>query len=301
MVEFLKMEDTVQFTTIPRRNLTQPIPTSYAMLSSGIPWNIPRVACIFRIHTSLIKSLENLRKFSKELEISGNFRKHRKRFKPVFQEPLKRFIKILKNLWQSSEIFRKLPKLTKMVLKFSENLRECTEIFGKLRKQFESVFQMFLCFFFIFVFSFHFKKSCQKLRGGYRIFSLAVFSTSHPTPPLKEIGLSAPYLVVNYLPTVILSFLYFLPSTEYYGQHALCTSKPEQFVKVQFSGLPFRNNPQSRTINILLASFARSVRQAMGPRFCLPCFHGPRPSHLGHKRKGKKTRSITCRTDLALG
>ena len=156
MVEFLKMEDTVQFTTIPRRNLTQPIPTSYAMLSSGIPWNIPRVACIFRIHTSLIKSLENLRKFSKELEISGNFRKHRKRFKPVFQEPLKRFIKILENLWQFSEIFRKLPKLTKMVLKFSENLRECTEIFGKLRKQFESVFQMFLCFFFHFCVLFSF-------------------------------------------------------------------------------------------------------------------------------------------------
>ena len=27
--------------------------TSYAMLSSGIPWNMPRVTCIFRIHTSL--------------------------------------------------------------------------------------------------------------------------------------------------------------------------------------------------------------------------------------------------------
>ena len=26
---------------------------SYAMLSSGIPWNMPRVTCIFRIHTSL--------------------------------------------------------------------------------------------------------------------------------------------------------------------------------------------------------------------------------------------------------
>ena len=27
--------------------------TSYAMLSSGIPWNMSRVTCIFRIHTSL--------------------------------------------------------------------------------------------------------------------------------------------------------------------------------------------------------------------------------------------------------
>ena len=34
--------------------------------------------------------------------------------------------------------------------------------------------------------------------------------------------------------------------------------------------------------------------------FYLPCFHGPRASRLGHKRK-EKTRSITCRTDLALG
>ena len=78
------------------------------MLSSGIPWNMPRVTCIFRIHTSLLasvykkkiqvksvmfhgipresiaqllypmpKSSENLRKFSEELgnlqEISKNF------------------------------------------------------------------------------------------------------------------------------------------------------------------------------------------------------------------------------------
>ena len=27
--------------------------TSYAMLLSGIPWNMSRVTCIFRIHTSL--------------------------------------------------------------------------------------------------------------------------------------------------------------------------------------------------------------------------------------------------------
>ena len=38
----------------------------------------------------------------------------------------------------------------------------------------------------------------------------------------------------------------------------------------------------------------------MDPRFFLPCFHGPRASRLGHKKK-EKTRSITCRTDLALG
>ena len=32
----------------------------------------------------------------------------------------------------------------------------------------------------------------------------------------------------------------------------------------------------------------------MDSRFFLPCFHGPRASRLGHKRK-EKTRSITCR------
>ena len=31
----------------------------------------------------------------------------------------------------------------------------------------------------------------------------------------------------------------------------------------------------------------------MDPRFFLPCFHGPRVSHLGHKRE-EKTRFITC-------
>ena len=34
-------------------SIVQYIYTSYAMLSSGIPWNMPRVTCIFRIHTSL--------------------------------------------------------------------------------------------------------------------------------------------------------------------------------------------------------------------------------------------------------
>ena len=60
----------------------------------------------------------------------------RKRFKSVFKE-LKRFMNILENLWQSSEIFEKQLKRSKMVLKFSEKLRKC----------FKSVFQMFLLFF----------------------------------------------------------------------------------------------------------------------------------------------------------
>ena len=73
-------------------------------------------------------------------------------------------------------------------------------------------------------------------------------------------------------------------------------------VRTSSSRSPFqnRNNWQSHIINILLASFAQSVGQVMDPRFFLPCFHGPRASRLGHTRK-EKIRSITCRTDLALG
>ena len=54
-----------------------------------------------------------------------------------------------------------------------------------------------------------------------------------------------------------------------------------------------RHNQQSHIVSILLASFARSVRQVMDPRFFLPCFHGPCALCLGHKRK-EKTWSITC-------
>ena len=50
----------------------------------------------------------NLRKtygnFGKSSEISANFRKLRKRFKPVFEE-LKRFMKLLENFGNSSKVF----------------------------------------------------------------------------------------------------------------------------------------------------------------------------------------------------
>ena len=45
------------------------IHTSYAMLSSGIPWNMLRVTCIFRIHTSLQASV-----YTKKIQVtSGMF------------------------------------------------------------------------------------------------------------------------------------------------------------------------------------------------------------------------------------
>ena len=66
--------------------------TSYAKLSSGIPWNVPRVTCISRILYPMPKSSENLQKFSEEL---GNLR-------------------------GISENFRNASNRSKMVLKFSE-------------------------------------------------------------------------------------------------------------------------------------------------------------------------------------
>ena len=50
-----------------------------------------------------------------------------------------------------------------------------------------------------------------------------------------------------------------------------------------------RNNQQSHIINIVLASFARSVRHVKDPRFFLHCFQSPRASRLGHKRKEKSS------------
>ena len=59
-------------------------------------------------------------------------------------------MKILENLWQSSESFGNLRKQLKNVRKFFGSVRKSSEFFGKLRKRFKSHFQMILCFFKIF-------------------------------------------------------------------------------------------------------------------------------------------------------
>ena len=48
--------------------------------------------------------LKNYGNFGKSSEISANFRKPRKRFKPVFEE-FKRFMKLLENFGNSSKVF----------------------------------------------------------------------------------------------------------------------------------------------------------------------------------------------------
>ena len=105
------------------------------------------------------KSSENLWKFGKSSEISANFRKPRKRFKPVFEE-LKRFIELLENFGNSSKVifrcsydFQNFRKIFGSVRKFSENFGNGSKvifrcfydffnfrkIFGNLWKSLESI------------------------------------------------------------------------------------------------------------------------------------------------------------------
>ena len=81
--------------------------------------------------------------FGKSSEISANFRKLRKRFKPVFEE-LKRFMKLLENFGNSLKVFS---RCFYDFLKFSENLRKFSENFGNGSKV---IFRRFLWFFKIF-------------------------------------------------------------------------------------------------------------------------------------------------------
>ena len=135
------------------------------MLSSGIPWNMPRITCISvyipvlrrmcirrkkkrhvacstvshekALHNYFIPCL-NLQKsygnFRKSSAISRNFRKLRKRFKSVL-EKLKRFIRILENLWQSSKNIKKTSRTVPRsktfgsVGKFSENYDNGSKLF----------------------------------------------------------------------------------------------------------------------------------------------------------------------------
>ena len=132
----------------------------------GYRLNMPRVhlgECVYEENTSdkwsfplrptrkhcMPKPSENLRKFSEELRNLREFPKTSGMPQTRF-EKIKRFMKILEDLWQSSQIFGKLRKWSKMVLNFSENLRKYSGIFGKLRKRFKSIFQMILFFFKIF-------------------------------------------------------------------------------------------------------------------------------------------------------
>ena len=85
------------------------------------------------LHNYFIPCL-NLRKtygnFGKTSEISANFQKLRKRFKPVFEE-FKRFMKVLENFGNSSKVFS---RCYYDFSKFSKNPWISSEVFGNLRQ-----------------------------------------------------------------------------------------------------------------------------------------------------------------------
>ena len=94
-------------------------------------------------------------------------------------------MKILENLWQSSETFGKLRKQFKSVFqhfkdffKFSENLRKSSESFRKLRKRFKSNFQMFFRLF----------KICGKSSGIFGKFPDVIGHVRNESQQLKRFG-----------------------------------------------------------------------------------------------------------------
>ena len=119
------------------------------------------------LHNYFIPCL-NLRKiygnFGKSSEISANFRKLRKRFKPVFEE-LKRFIKLLENFGNSSNVFS---RCFYDFLKFSEifgSVRRFSENFGNGSKV------IFRCSYDILKFSENLRKCSETISGCDRKYS----------------------------------------------------------------------------------------------------------------------------------
>ena len=95
------------------------------------------------LHNYFIPYL-NLRKtyrnFGKSSEISANFQKLRKRFKPVFEE-LKWFMKLSENFGNSSKvIFRCFDDFLKLL----ENLRKSSEVNEIIRNDFQMWSEMFV-------------------------------------------------------------------------------------------------------------------------------------------------------------
>ena len=126
------------------------------------------------LHNYFIPCL-NLRKtygnFGKSSEISANFRKLRKRFKPVFEE-LKRFMKLLENFGNSLKLFS---RCFYNFLKFSENLRKSSDVFGNLREFSENFGNgskvIFRCFYDFLKFSENLRKCSEMFGNDFRMWS----------------------------------------------------------------------------------------------------------------------------------
>ena len=128
------------------------------------------------LHNNFIPCLD-LRKtygnFRKSSEISANFRKLRKSFKPVFEEH-ERFMKLLENFRNSSKVFS---RCSYDFPKYSENLRKSSEVLGNHRRFSENFGNgsklIFRCFYDLLKFSENFRKSSE-VSGNLRKTSEAV-------------------------------------------------------------------------------------------------------------------------------
>ena len=178
------------------------------------------------LHNYFIPCL-NLRKtygnFGKSSEISANFRKLRKRFKPVFEERLRNDLwnfwktsetvqkcfpnvfMIFKIFGKSSEIFGSVRKFSenfgngsKVIfrcfydfLKFSENLRKSFEVFGNLRKFSENFGNgskvIFRCFYDFLIFSENLRKCSEIFGNDFRMW-LEMFVTVRRSWKVSELA-----------------------------------------------------------------------------------------------------------------
>ena len=101
-------------------------------------------------------------------------------------------MKMLENLWHSSETFGKLRKQFKSAfqcfydfLTFSENLWKCSEIFGKLQKRFKNNLQMFYDFL---KFSGNLRKSSEVFGNLRKRFPDVIGNVRNGSQELKGFG-----------------------------------------------------------------------------------------------------------------
>ena len=118
------------------------------MLSSGIPWNMPRVTCIFRVHTSLLGSCVYKENTSDNWHVPRTVSN---------EKALHNYFIPCLNLTEILARARKSPRFSK---NFGNASNPFSRGFGKLRKQFRSVFQVI----------YDFLKSSENLRKSLEVF-----------------------------------------------------------------------------------------------------------------------------------
>ena len=108
-------------------------------------WHVPR----YPTRKHCITTLSHAYIFGKLTEILRRARKYLWEFLKTSEMlqtcfwKLNCLKKIFLNVWQSSEVFGKIRRRSKMVLKCSENLRKSSEVFGNSRKTSETAQECF--------------------------------------------------------------------------------------------------------------------------------------------------------------